>query len=170
MAEKRNHCSILNYKKASIIDVLPLMLLVFIFSICAVVGYVIYDGMVDAGFYTILTAAVPMQAGFERTFDAMDWMVGFLFVGAAISSIVGAILIRSHPAFFFLSIVVLLIEIVVSTVFSNIWYELVTNASMSSALTQFPVADWVLSNLPVMILVIALVMAVVMYAVNPFDQ
>jgi len=168
MAEKRNHYSILNCK-GSIIDVLPLMLMVFIFAICCVVGFIVYDGMVDAGFYTVLNASVPMQPGFEQTFTAMDWMIGFLFIGASISSIVGAILIRSHPAFFFLSLVVLLIEVVISTVFSNVWYELMTNAGMTTALAQFPIADWVLSNLPTMSLVIALIVAIVMYAVNPFE-
>jgi len=170
MVEKRNHYSILNYKRASIIDILPLMLLTFIFVICAVIGYVIYDHMVTSGFYTLLPAAAPMQTGFENAFTAMDWMVGFLFIGAAISSIIGAILIRSHPAFFLISIVVLLIEVIVGVVLSNIWYNLITNAEFAGALAQFRIADWVMSNLPVMTLVIALIVAVVMYAVNPLDQ
>jgi len=117
----------------------------------------------------MLPAAAPMEAGFDRAFVAMDWMAGLLFVGAAIASIVGAVLIRSHPAFFFLSIIVLLIEVIVGVVFSNIWYEFITNAGMGHALTNFAILDWVLSHLPIITLVIALVLAVVMYAVNPFE-
>lgn len=133
------------------------------------VGYLVYDGMVDNDFFVVLNASAPMQAGFDRAFTAMDWMAGLLFVGAAISSIVGAILIRSHPAFFFLSIVVLMIQILVGVIFSNIWYELITNPSMAGALTAFPVTDWILSHLPIITLIVALVLAVVMYAVNPFE-
>jgi hypothetical protein len=145
------------------------MLMLFIFGICAVVGYLIYDGMRDNGLFTMLPAAAPMETGFDRAFTAMDWMAGLLFIGAAIASIIGAILIRSHPAFFFLSIVVLLIEIMVGVVFSNIWFEFITNDGMAGALANFVVLDWVLSHLPIITLVIALVLAVVMYAVNPFE-
>lgn len=143
--------------------------MLFIFGICAVVGYLIYDGMRDNGLFVMLPAAAPMEAGFDRAFVAMDWMAGLLFAGAAIASIIGAILIRSHPAFFFLSIVVLMIEVLVGVVFSNIWYEFMTNAGMAGALTNFVILDWVLSHLPIITLVIALVLAVVMYAVNPFE-
>lgn len=148
---------------------MPLMLMLFIFGICSVIGYLVYDGMRDNGMFTMLPAAAPMEDSFDNAFVAMDWMAGLLFVGAAIASIVGAILIRSHPAFFFLSIVVLLIEILVGVVFSNIWYEFITADGMAGALANFVVLDWVLSHLPIITLVIALVLAVVMYAVNPFE-
>lgn len=169
MVERKSRC-LISGCKGSIIDVLPLILLVFIFAISAVVGFLIYDGMKDNGFFTILNASAPMEDGFDRAFVAMDWMVGFLFFGAAISSLVGAILIRSHPAFFFLSIVVLIIETLISVVFSDIWFVFITGTGMAGALANFQVADWVLSYLPVSTLVVALVMGVIMYAVNPFGQ
>lgn len=146
------------------------MLLLLVFAIVAVVSFTVYDGMVDNGFFTLLNASAPMQPGFDRAFTAMDWMGGLLFIGASISAIIGAILVRSHPAFFFLSIIILILEVIIGVVFSNIWYNIITNANLAGALAQFVVIDWFMSYLPLISLVISLVIAVVMYAVNPYGQ
>lgn len=169
---KNNYLSLTqNCKRGSIVDALPLLLLLFVFGISSVLSYAIYDGMRDNGFFTLLgSSASFVEADADRAYTALDWMSGLLFVGAAMASLLGALLIRSHPAFFFISIFVLIIEIVISVAFSNAFDMLISSPQMSGAASNFTILSWLLGNLPFIVLGVVILLAVVIYAVNPFGN
>jgi hypothetical protein len=94
-------------------------------------------------------------------------MVLFVFIGSTIAALIGAILIRSHPAFFFISIIVMMVQIFVAMALSNTWDAMINNANFADAKAQFTTANFVLGNLPVFILIAVILLAVVLYALNP---
>ena len=161
-------------KKASIIDAIPIMVFVFGFALVCVVSFVIYDGLVDNNFFTILEDqshgglnSTRLQANADVTYDLLDFMVMFVYIGTTISALIGAILIRSHPAFFFISIIIMMITVFVSVTLSNTWDTLITNPNLADAQAQFTIANFVLGNLPMLILVAVILLAIVLYALNP---
>lgn len=161
-------------RKASIIDAIPIMVFTFSFAIVCVVSFMIYDGLVDNGFFTLVYNqsngafnTTQLQANADTTYDLLDFMVLFVFVGTTIAALIGAILIRTHPAFFFISIIVLMVQVFVAMALSNTWAALINNVNLVDAKAQFTIADYVVSNLPVLILVAVILLAVVLYAVNP---
>ena len=150
------------------------MVFVFGFALVCVISFVIYDGLVDNNFFTILENqshgglnSTRLQANADTAYDLLDFMVMFVFIGTTISALVGAILIRSHPAFFFISIIVMMISVFVSVTLSNTWDELITNPNLADAQAQFTIANYVVGNLPIMILIAVILLSIVLYALNP---
>lgn len=162
-------------KKGSIIDGIPILIYLLVFGIAVVFSFVIYTEIINAGFFTTLginntAVANSLTAGATTTFTALDFMALFLFIGMTISTFIGAFLLRSNPAFFFISLFILAIQVVIGAVFSNTWYMLMTNPMMSQAQTTFNILDYLLSNLPTLILLTVIILSVIIYAVNPFGQ
>lgn len=156
------------------------MIYVFVFFILCVVSYTSYNGLVNAGFFTIMgnvsvNGAPPadlsqFQTDAQNAYNALDVIMIFVLLGTAISSMLGALLLRTHPAFFFISIVVMLCEVVIAMALANTSAALLAVSEMSAAATQFPIQAYILSNFPIFIFVITLMIAVVLYAVNPLGQ
>ena len=161
-------------RKAAIIDAIPIMVFTFGFALVCIVSFIIYDGLVDNNFFTILENqshgglnSTRLQANADTAYDLLDFMVMFVFIGTTISALIGAILVRSHPAFFFISIIVMMISVFVSVTLSNTWEELISNPNLADAQAQFTTANLVVGNLPVFILVAVILLAIVLYAINP---
>ena len=166
-------------RRGSIVDSIPVMIYVFVFFILCVVSFVSYDGLVDAGFFTIMSTAggngittnlTQFQNDADNAYDALDTIGIFVLLGTAISSMLGALLLRTHPAFFFISIVVMLMEVIVAMALANTSQVLLASSSMVSAQAQFPILGYIMLNFPVFIFVITLLIAVVLYAINPLGQ
>jgi glucan phosphoethanolaminetransferase (alkaline phosphatase superfamily) len=150
------------------------MVYVFAFAIVCIISFTIYRGLVDNGFFTIVYNqshgafnVTQLQENADTTYDLLDFMVLFVFIGSTIAALIGAILIRSHPAFFFISIIVMMVQIFVAMALSNTWDAMINNANFADAKAQFTTANFVLGNLPVFILIAVILLAVVLYALNP---
>jgi len=160
-------------KKGAIIDAIPIIIYTFTFALVSVISYVIYQGFVDNGFYTVLNQTAPtanvsdLDVDAELAFTTLDFMVAFVFFGTTISALIGAILIRSHPAFFFISIILLMIQVLVSVAISNSWEEIITNDVMNEAEAKFTITNTILSNFPMFILIVVILLSIVLYALNP---
>jgi hypothetical protein len=151
--------------RASVIDALPIIIMITFFAIVSVIMYVVYQGFIDAGFFSTLGgSAAQYQSVGESAFTTIDVMSAFVFIGTSIAAFVSALLIRSHPAFFFITLLILMFEVLISVIMSKVWYEIITNPSFASALSKFTVMDTVLSILPVGVVVVVCVLAGIMYA------
>lgn len=161
-------------KKGAIIDAIPIMVYVFAFAIVCIISFTIYRGLVDNGFFTIVYNqshgafnTTQLQENADSTYDMLDFAVMFVFIGTTIAALVGAILIRSHPAFFFISIIVMMVQIFVAMALSNTWDAMITDPNFAAAHAQFTTANFVVGNLPIFILIAVILIAIVLYALNP---
>jgi len=125
-------------RRGAIIDAIPIMLYMFIFAIVIVVSFMIYRGFVNEGFFTVLQANNPvnvngsqyieLQNNADSAYDMLDFSMVILYVGSMIAAIVSALLLRSHPAFFFIGIFAIMIQILVAVALSNTWSEIINNS------------------------------------------
>lgn len=169
-------------KKGSIVDAIPVMIYFFVFAIICAVCFVMYQGMITNGFFTIMSAGsvttfapsganlTDIQQQGENAYDVLDGLAIFVFIGTALASMLGALLLRTHPAFFFISIVVLLMQVIIAMAFANSWIALITTPAMSAAQTQFPITNFFLANFPTAIFSITLLISVILYGINPLGQ
>lgn len=164
-------------KKGSIIDAIPIMVYFFVFAIICAVCFVVYEGMITNGFFTILsnsTTSGVSLSGFqqqgENAYDVLDGLAIFVLLGTAISSMLGALLLRTHPAFFFVSIVVLLMQVIIAMGFANSWDAIITTPAMSAAQSQFTIINFFLENFPTMIFSITVLLSIILYGINPLGQ
>lgn len=164
-------------KRGAIIDAIPIMLYMFIFAIVVVVSFMIYRGFVNEGFFTVLQANNPvntngsryieLQNNADSAYDMLDFSMVILYVGSMIAAIVSALLLRSHPAFFFIGIFAIMIQILVAVALSNTWSEIINNSNFAEAKAQFTITDFFVGQLPIVVLVTTMLLSIVLYAINP---
>jgi hypothetical protein len=85
-------------------------------------------------------------------------------VGFGIATILLAFQIDTHPAFFFISLLLMIVSLVVSPIFSNIFGTIAKNPTFSAAAESFPLMREIMQNLPMFILVIGSMVSIVMFA------
>lgn len=119
---------------------------------------------------TVYTAAWPF-AGDSATVLAkgvtamytFDYMVVFFAFGLAIFSIISAFYIRSHPAFFGISVLLLAVLIFASAQVTNILDKFITTTEFATVANNFPYVVALTRNLPMFTLVVGILIAIVMY-------
>jgi hypothetical protein len=162
-------------RKGAIIDAIPIMIYMFIFAIVVVISFTIYRGFVNNGFFTILNANNPVNSSATNTlqdnadsaYDMLDFSMIVLYVGSMIAAIVSALLLRSHPAFFFIGIFAIMIQILVAVALSNTWSEIINNSNFAEAKAQFTITDFFVGQLPIVVLITTMLLSIVLYAINP---
>lgn len=170
-------------KRGSVVDAIPVMIYFFVFATIAAVCYVVFSGLITANFFTMLTAtgqaqnvnnpnftAANFQQDGQNAFNVIDAISIFVFFGTAIASMLGALLLRTHPAFFFIAIVVLLMQVIIAMAFANTWNVMINNASFAPALAQFPITDFFLEHFPLLVFGVTILISIVLYGINPLSQ
>ena len=98
----------------------------------------------------------------QESFDVFDNAIIFLLFGFGAASILGAFKIDSHPAFFIFSFIVWIILIFLSTIFSNMLFEISQAPQLAAGVAQFDLTVAVLLNLPTEMAVIGAIIIIVL--------
>lgn len=99
----------------------------------------------------------------EKYTSAVDNGFGLLAIGLAIVALILASLVRVHPIFIPLFIIIWVIIIFVSGIMSNIYDEAATNPALSAQADQLNTISLLLTKLPWFIGVFGMILMVVMY-------
>lgn len=87
----------------------------------------------------------------------------FLLMGLIIMCVVSVFFIDSHPVFFFISLIVLGVVILLGIVFSNIYQQITTDSQFGNTSTNFSVINIFMKYLPWVIAVIVIVVMIVLF-------
>jgi len=154
-------------KKGSIIDIPLIIIVVFAFIVVSLTGMLVFTSMNDALQNSTSIAnqsKIIMNDNYTRYPNIFDGIITFFFIGLSLASIIGAFLIKTHPAFAILSFIILLVFVLVAAVFSNAYETLTVGTALSAAANNFPASTFFLGNFVWYIMIISIVIAVVMYA------
>lgn len=149
-----------NYKKGflnsgfksyfSVGESIQLLIVIFLFAILAVVGFKVFgevntDIQADTDINPIAKAELDdLHDRFPETFDgAFITIFALLFVLGIVSSL----LFDSHPAFLIVVVVIMAFLMVASGFISNSWSEFMSDSELSSFTSSFPITNWFLQNL-----------------------
>lgn len=94
---------------------------------------------------------------------AMDMAIVVGTVFLAISSVVLAYFIPSHPAFFFTYILTLILVLLTAPQFSNVYAQIANISILNPYFNNFPLTALLIGNLPTWCLVFSTVLAIVSY-------
>ena len=151
--------------KGSMIDVFLIAILLFASMIVIIVGaYVNNEIVTNPTVNSTLNANA--KAHLTKSTDILksfDGLIVFLLFGASAAAIISAFLIRSHPAFFAVAIIMQLIMVGISSVFSNVYTYFGEVPQLAAMFNQFPITAKIMGNLPIILLGISALIAVVMY-------
>ena len=159
-------------KKANIPDILMMMVILFGIVIFLVILYYIWtqvspelnialDSVMPDGdaTYSVNTTSTQVTDS-TLTFDSMMPLV---IVGLLIMVLVSAFMVRSHPVFFFISIMVLAIFITLSAVFSNVYQTITDDSELSTTSSDFSITNLFMDKLPYIILIVTVLTFIILW-------
>ena len=149
-----------------------LILVILILTVMAIVAVLGYKVLTDAKDEMLIDPDInpEAQSALENVHDQYPNFMDRAFLLAVVlfwaMLIVTSFLIDSHPIFFILSIILLLFTFVIGMVMSNTYEEFTADPDLSTAAQSFPITNWVIGNLLMVVIVIGLTTAVALYAKN----
>jgi len=120
-----------------------------------------------------LTSSKSVEAGINVTdiLQKTDNSIGrfnilfpLLIIGVFGFVLVTALLGRSHPAFLFIGLIVLAVALILAAIYSNVYQEISESANFSSTESDFNIMSLFLDNLPIVILILFVAIAIILYA------
>jgi len=156
-------------QRGDVTDIPLIIVVVLVMAISAVLGVLILSqmGTLISNQPEINDTLPPevgtvMNAGHTAA-TAFDTLLVVVFFGAIAVGMMSAFLAPSHPAFFMLYIIVMLIFGALTTVFSNIYYEFASNSLIAPYANEFPYLNLLFGNLPLLAFTGMLLIAIVMF-------
>jgi len=147
-----------------VIDILIFAVILFTFGIVVILGHKIlveYQSSVNSTFSS--AAQNVMQQG-VNTNENMDFLFAFIIVGMLIVTIITSFMIRSHPIFFILSLIVLIISIILAAIMSNIFTAITQTPELINDTARFTIIPAVEDKLPLFVLIFAALSIIILYA------
>jgi uncharacterized membrane protein len=120
-----------------------------VFSLSALIGTFLLNKVSDSNVF-------PSNSTSQQ-------IIGFLLIGLSIITILTAFYSPSQPAFFGISLVILIILIIFSSMLGNVYFQFASNSQLASYSNSFPTAYYIFEHLPFISLIIGIILAVVMY-------
>lgn len=136
------------------------ILALLIFGLAALFGYWILYEVKDAAPSELPTEYLDTGMAAIQVLDAA---VAVLIGLICLSSIILAFMVRSHPVFFAISLVITLLLIPTSAIVSNIYDEIATTADMALAANALPYTYTLFSFLPHITCIFSFIIAIVMF-------
>lgn len=102
--------------------------------------------------------------GTKTAIGRLDYFALGVFIAFILGIMVTAWLVGSHPVFAIAFVIVDVIVVVVSTMFSYIWDQVTVMTVFGTTINNFPIANHLISNLGVYMAVIGVLALVVMFA------
>ena len=84
-------------------------------------------------------------------------MYPFILLGLIVFCLISAFLAKDHPAFLFVSLIILAVAILLGAVFSNTYQALITGTGLESSADAFGITKLFMKNLPIIIGIVAVV-------------
>jgi len=151
-------------KKASVVDLLVWLVISFII--------VVFFATWIYGFHEVTTlltgiegtTAVNISAAAENTFGKIDprqtsslHVLAFVMIFAmGLSILVSNFLVKSHPAFFIVYVLIVIVAIITSVYLSNEYESLMTNQVIGTTISGFTGSTFIMLNLPLWTAVIGI--------------
>lgn len=146
---------------------ITIIILVFAIALFSFAGYNIMKDLnseiqSDADMGT--TAKNTSQNLTTRMPTIFDGGIMLLFVLLWIGTLVSAYLIDTSPVFFIVSVIVFVIVLIFAFALGNVYDELILDAEFSDVPTDFPMTNFLLGNIKIMIVVVGFSIMMVLYS------
>lgn len=93
-----------------------------------------------------------------------DYLLIMVFVGLIISTLISAYFIPTHPVFFVVSLIVLIVFMIFVPILANVFDAFATESAMAATADEFNVTTGFMDDLPTYFVVAAGLVLIVLYA------
>lgn len=155
-------------KKGSFGDMIYLSVIVFVTAVMIAIGWLVFSSIntewqkhpTELG----TNSLEIMQASNDKYVALFDNIFLILMVGLYIGALVLAYMVDINPIFFFLSLFVMGVIVLLTGAFGNAWYAVANDATMAGYIDDFTIIPFVMGNYVVVFTVMSFGLAGVMYA------
>lgn len=100
----------------------------------------------------------------NQTFDVIGVLIPLLMLGMTLGAIVSAMLVRTHPIFLGVSILLMVIQVLITPMLSNMWQSLIfADSGISDTANTLPFLLFIFQNLPIITIVISFLVGTITY-------
>ena len=144
-------------------------------SIFAIILYNAYDDNIRDNLNDALTSSTPVDANANVTkilgqtsggIRMLNPLFPLLLVGLFGFGLIMALMGRSHPAFFFVGLVILAVAVILAVVFSNVYEGITSTENFSESASEFGVVSFIMGNLPLVIFILFVLISAVLYGMR----
>ena len=147
-------------KKGSILDIFPVMVILFLTAITLIICYLAWSRIDVSGLFSDSPEANEAMQSSGRALRAYDNMTVFVFIMLSLVVIVLASQIATHPAWFFISLFVLAIAGIVAVMMANAFEDVTTVDAFNETITQFDKTIFLVHHMPLYALFMCFAVAI----------
>lgn len=163
-------------KKRAQVDFISLFFaiaILFGLAVFAVILYNAYNDNIKDNMNEALTSStdVDENANVTKILDQTGSGIGklnplfpLILVGVFGFVLVMALMSKSHPAFLFIGLIVLAVALILAVTYSNVYESIAATDNFSETTDEFSVIGFFMGNLPAIIFILFIIIAVVLYA------
>lgn len=162
-------------KKGQVPDLFMIIIVLTLFAITTVTMVTFYNSYTQTlegneAFDNPWNNAVEAKA--DTLNAGYDYLIMFILIGLCMLTVVLGLNIRSHPVFFFISLLLLVIVTVVSAIFSDVYTKLATNSSsaIEATASTYTIIPFVMNHLPMFMFFLGIFIMVLFYAKEKFME
>lgn len=153
-------------------DILFVLVYLFAAALLIFVLYYAYQQIKDPMDVVLSTSVNASQTSFNYTtmsnnveggINMLNLLFPFLLLGLIIMTAVSAMFVESHPVFFFVSLIILGIVILLSVTYSNIYQQITENSNFGTTDTDLNVMAIFMRNLPIIAVVTMVITIIVLF-------
>ncbi len=160
-------------KKASLQDLLIIMVLVVGFAVGTLIVYKV-SNEINIQFQESTDITPQGKTAYSKINNMYPGVIDnsflLLLVGLCIVALSLAIMVRVHPIFFVFFLLIFIIIIFLCGVFSNIYLEIANNPEMSDVAGNLKFITNIMGKLPLFIGIFGFLLAGVMYKLRSMDE
>ena len=96
----------------------------------------------------------------EQSTQSLDFALMGLVIGLILAIIISSLLVRLHPAFFFIMVIMLILAIIVAVPLSNSYEDIAAALAIGGS---FTITTFIMSNLPLFVAVVGVTAIVISF-------
>jgi len=162
-------------KRGSILDIMYVMILLFVFAVSTIIAFTVWENYKGAtNSSSQINLSTPTFDHVESKMDIVmtnfDYIFMFILIGLVMMLIISVFFLKSHPAFFWITLLFLVIVLIVAGVLSNAYAEVGANEELKAGYDKFAIMGFVMDKLPLFMLFITAIVIIALYAKSRYVQ
>lgn len=152
-------------------------IMAFLFATAILIVVLGYSwGRISPNLETVINDALPdgetsynittVDSKVDGGINLFNLMFPFLILGLVIMAMIYAFSTNSTPIFFFISLIILGVVIILGVTFSNVYQQITTTTDLAATAESYSVMQIFLQNFPIIIVVIVVIVMVILFGVN----
>jgi len=149
--------------KGSVLDMFIIPIILLGIGILVYVGAIILN-QIEPNISAISPAASPAINRGIQAINTFNWSFLIIAFALGFGSILFGFFYPSHPIFFVLGMLILVISMITTPMVSNVFETFIGSTTVSTVSSSFPIINWFMTNmLPIFMTITGFFMLIILY-------